>query len=248
MTAKPKAAITRDRYHRYTYEGVTYPGLTSVIGVIDKSAGLMRWACRLTAEAAVEQADQLPALVKANGERGVVDLLLNRSDMRRDAAASRGSSIHGHAERLLKGEPATEMTDEERGLLEHIATWWAASGWRLRLAEALVVSPSKGYGGTLDLLAYDEQGRTVLADYKTGSGVYGESRLQLLGYGEAELIAPQGSPVAYPMPRVDRYVILHVTANGVNPVELDIDDLDREALAACLPLARWHKARKGKVA
>ena len=53
-----------------------------------------------------------------------------------------------------------------------------------------------GYGGTLDLLAYDETGRTVLADVKTGRSVYSETRLQLLAYGEAALIAPQGSPVA----------------------------------------------------
>lgn len=245
---KPKPAITRDRYHRYTYEGVTYPGLTSVIGVLDKGAGLMRWACRLTAEAAVAQADQLPGLVKANGEKGVVDLLLNQADMRRDAAASRGSSIHGLAERLLKGEPLPEMTDEERVLLDHIGEWWTGAGWRLRLAEAFVVSPSRGYGGTLDLLAYDAEGRTVLADYKTGSGVYGEVRLQLLGYGEADLIAPQGSPVAYPMVHVDRYVVLHVTPGGVTPYDIEMDDLDRAALDACLPLARWHKERKGKVA
>lgn len=246
--ARPRPAIVRDRWHRYTYRGVTYPGLTSVLGVMDKGPGLLRWACRLTAEAAVEQADQLPGLVAANGARGVVDMLLNRADMRRDAAADRGSAIHGLAERLVRGEPMPDMGDDERAMLGHVREWWEGSGWRLRLAEALVVSPSLGYGGTLDLMAYDAEGRTVVADYKTGASVYGEVRLQLLGYAEADLVAPQGGPVAYPMPRVDRLVVLHVTPSGVVPVDVEPDDLDREALRGCLPVHRWRQERKGKVA
>ena len=68
------------------------------------------------------------------------------------------------------------------------AAWWKASGWRLRLSEAMLVNPMMGYGGTLDLLAYDRDGRTVLADIKTGKGVYQEAVLQLTAYGMAELI------------------------------------------------------------
>lgn len=245
---RPRPAITRDRWHRYTHEGVTYPGLTSVLGVMDKG-GLLRWACRLTAEAAIEQLALLPSLVEANGERGVVDLLLNRADKRRDDAGARGSAIHDIAERVVRGAPMPAGLDgEQADVAARVADWWAARGWRLRLAEAFVVSPSRGYGGTLDLLAYDAEGRTVLADWKTGSGVYGEARLQLLGYGTADLVAPQGGPTAYPMPRIDRYVVLHVTASGVEEVGVVMDDLDREGLEGALRLHRWHRERKGRVA
>lgn len=244
---KPKPAITRNRWHQYTYQGVTYPGLTTVLRVINKDA-LIRWASRLTAEAAVSQAADLPGLVERNGVKGVVDMLLNQSDKRRDEAGSRGTEVHELAEKMLKGEPLPPLSEEKRAMLQGIAEWWARSGWRMRMTEALVVNPSMGYGGTLDLLAYDADGLTVLADYKTSSGgIYGETRLQLLGYGEATYIAPQGSPVVYNMPRIDRYVGLHVTTDGVTEVPMDIDDLDRQALHAVLPLHRWHQERKGKV-
>lgn len=70
--------------------------------------------------------------------------------------------------------------------------------------------------------------------------------LQLLAYGEAALIAPQGSPVAYPMPAIDRYAVLHVTEGGVRVIDVEVDDDDRAAFRACLPLSRWHAARKGQ--
>jgi hypothetical protein len=50
------------------------------------------------------------------------------------------------------------------------------------------------------------------------------------------------SLVVYPMPRVDRHVILLLRENEVEAVELDITDEDRAAFAACIPLAKWQKA------
>jgi hypothetical protein len=61
--AKPKPAITRDPYHRYTYEGQTYPGVTSVLRVPDKSDALRAWASRNTAEAALAQLDEVRSLM-----------------------------------------------------------------------------------------------------------------------------------------------------------------------------------------
>ena len=37
-------AIQRTQDHRYIYQGVTYPGVTKVLGVLDKSGPLMVWA------------------------------------------------------------------------------------------------------------------------------------------------------------------------------------------------------------
>ena len=36
-----RSAITRSADHRYTYEGTVYPGVTSILGVLDKSGPLM---------------------------------------------------------------------------------------------------------------------------------------------------------------------------------------------------------------
>jgi hypothetical protein len=241
---RPKPAITRDRWHRYTYQGVTYPGVTSIVGVIDKSKPLMVWSSRLTAEAALDQLETLPDLVRKNGRQGVVRLLTDQSSWRRDEAASIGTAIHEFAERVANGDELGEVPESIRARVHHYVDWFAASGWRRRITEALVINTTLGYGGTLDLLAFDEQGRTVLADVKTGRNIYPEVTLQLLAYGEAELIAPQGSPTAYEMPKVDRYAVLHVTESGVEVVEVEPTDEDREALRSCIPLSRWKAAKE----
>ena len=102
-TAKPKPAITRDRYHRYTYEGQTYPGVTTVLRVLDKSDALMAWASRNTAEAALAQLDHLAGLRDTVGPEGVIKALTARSGWKRDEAAAAGSDIHGMAERIAQG-------------------------------------------------------------------------------------------------------------------------------------------------
>ena len=241
--AKPRLAIARDRYHRYTHEGVVYRGTTSIIGVLDKSDALMPWAAKQTATAAVGLVNELPAMLAAMGPDGVISALTKRSAWERDKAADIGSSIHEWADRIALGEATEAVPADIRERVEAYAYWWVASGWKRRLTEACVVSTSMGYGGTLDILAFDEHGRTVLGDVKSGRNVYAETKLQLAAYGMAELIAPPGSEVAYPMPKVDRYVVIHVTDAGVRPVEVDVTDEDRDAFRACIVLDRWRESR-----
>ncbi len=249
MTApKPKdiPAITRDRYHRYTYRGVTYPGATGQAGILDKPA-LAGWKSKLTAEAAIELVEELPTIIKAVGKVGAVKALTSAADKKSQEAMSAGTLVHSAAEDVVAGKLVPIPDGDVGQKVGRVVEWWPTSGWRLRLSEAFVINTTLGYGGTIDLLAFDEEGRTVLADWKTGSGVYHDVRLQLAAYGNAEGIAPQDSPIVYPMPTIERYVVLHVTEQGVYPIDVDVDQQDFEAFCACIPLSRWQKARNGKL-
>jgi genome maintenance exonuclease 1 len=242
---KPKPAISRDRYHRYTYEGTIYPGWTSIGKIVDKSEALMTWATRRAVAGVLDQLDALPAMLANNDRTEVINMLAKRSAWDRDKAGSRGSTIHDHADRIVRGLEPVDVAVELRKPVAAIAEWWASCGWTLRLSEAYVVNPALGYAGTFDLLARDQAGLTVLADWKSGR-MYPEHRLQLLAYASAQFIAPADSPVAYPMPAVDRHVVLLVTDDGVEPVEVEIDDSDRAAFLACIPLARWKASHERK--
>jgi hypothetical protein len=235
-------AIWRDEdSHVYTYEGKEYPGVTGIIKVVDKSAPLMTWAARQAVAGVLDQVDALPTMLANNDKATLVQMLAKRSTWDRDKAAKRGTDIHEHAANIVSGLELGTVSPEHRKMVAAVQEWWASSGWKLRLSEAFVVHPTLGYGGSFDLLAYDENGKTVLGDFKTGD-TYPEHRLQLAAYGDAELVAPQGSPKAYPMPTVDRHVILLITDTKVKSVELHIDDEDRAAFRACIPLSRWNKA------
>lgn len=239
-------AITRSADHRYTYAGKTYPGVTSILKVVDKSDALMAWAARQTAEAALGQLDNLASLRATVGDEGVIKALTSRSGWKRDEAAQLGTDVHSLADELINGRLDTTLIPAHtRDHVKHYAEWWAASGWTVRTSEAFLVNDTMKYGGTLDLLCRDRDGRTVLADIKTGKGVYSEAVLQLTAYGLAELIqTPEGA--LYPMPKVDRYAILHVTATGVREIEVPVGTLEEMAWGACLDLFAWKETTKGK--
>jgi len=236
--------IERSADHHYTYEGQTYPGVTSILKVIDKSGPLMAWAARQTAEAAVALMDTMPELYKTVGPEGIVKALTSRSSWKRDEAAALGTEIHALADLVNRGEPTPPIPESSRSHVLKYAEWWRASGWKLRASEAMLVNVRMGYGGTIDLLARDADKRTVLADIKTGRLVYHEAVLQLAAYGMAEVIEVGGE--IFKMPAPDRFVILHVTKDGVREVELTIGSLDREAFAGCLKLNEWQQSMKGR--
>ena len=249
-------AITRSADHRYTYLGKTYPGVTSILGVLDKSGPLMAWAARETAEAAVKFAQTpvdvgdelyskstLQHLLETVGEQGTVKALTSRGNWKRDEAAQLGTEVHRIADLINNGLEPPQMDETTRSRVLHYSEWWKASAWRLRASEAMIIEDDIGYGGTLDLLAYDADGRTVIADVKTGRGVYREAMLQLTAYAMGKRI--QTDKGIFKMPEVDRAVILHVTADGVREVEISIGQRERVAWLACFNLYEWHEATKG---
>jgi hypothetical protein len=257
----PVGGITRSADHRYTFDGKTYPGVTGILSVIDKSAALMSWAARQTAEAAVNLANDitqsidcpgfgrsgLDSLIENVGNEGAIKALTSRSSWKRDEAASLGTEVHNLADQLVNGTLRVE--DVPSRATRHVnayTDWWTASGWTVRASEAMVVHPDAGYGGTIDLLCRDRDGLTVLADIKTGKAVYQEAVLQLTAYGLATYIQPPGKPIAL-MPRpIDRHVILHVTAEGVREVEVNVGTTEHMAWLACIDLALWRDTMKGK--
>ncbi len=248
------SAITRSTDHQYTYAGVTYPGVTSILKVIDKSDALMSWAARQTAEAAVGLAmekslltgDAFQNLLTTVGPEGTIKAITARSSWKRDEAAALGTAVHGYADDHINGRPIPDdLPAVQRDYVTVYEDWWKAAGWTVRTSEAYLVHTAHGYGGTLDLLCRDRDGRTVLADIKTGKGVYSEAVLQLAAYGNAELIqTPAGD--LFPMPAVDRYAILHVTKDGVREIEVSIGALELLAWGAAIDLYQWHRTVKGK--
>ena len=248
------APISRSADHYYTYQGKVYPGVTGILKVLDKSDALMNWAARQTAEAALGLMKKdgefsvygpLFDIIRETGPEGAIKALTARSSWKRDEAAQLGSDVHGYADDHVNGRQLPPNLD--KSIVDRVqayAAWWAASKWSLRASEAMVVHTAFGYGGTIDLLARDGDGRTVLADIKTGKGVYREAVLQLTAYGMAEVI--QIDARVFAMPAVDRYVVLHVTTDGVREIEINVGALEKVAWAACLDLHQWAESMKGK--
>jgi hypothetical protein len=139
-------AISRSLDHRYTYDGQTYPGVTGILKILDKSGPLMSWASRQTAEAAIDlamaQAGETPNsnalqnLLSTVGREGTIKAVTSRSAWKNDEAKDMGTRIHELTELLDAGQPTGTMTPSEAARVEHYREWVKASGWDLKIREA----------------------------------------------------------------------------------------------------------------
>ena len=78
--------------HRYKFDGEWVPGVTTIIGVLDKP-GLRKWAAATVAEYVADNRDAIEHLYAA-GRGPMVAMLKETPWQRRDDAATRGTSFH----------------------------------------------------------------------------------------------------------------------------------------------------------
>jgi hypothetical protein len=150
-------------HQQYTNsKGVRLPGVTTVIGLLDKPA-LIRWAYNL-------------------GRAG--------EDMykTKDLAADMGTCTHYLLECFLIGEEPdldhfTPFCQREAGrLFANFKKWHKRQGEMETLgSEIQMVSENWQFGGTIDWVAR-HYGETTLFDFKTSTGIYLEARLQMAAY------------------------------------------------------------------
>ena len=166
--------MARPRQGYSDAEGNRLPGVTTIIGILDKPA-LVGWAGKLCAEAGWKAAKAgEPVPMWRDVCYGV-----------RDGAAAAGTEAHNLFERYLSGEDVKRDGASD-------GAWRAyrnAREWVDGLAIEFSVWPHErpmvsklGFGGTPDALA-SRKGRRfpALADWKTG-GVYPEQIMQLAAY------------------------------------------------------------------
>lgn len=192
----------------------------------------------------------------------------------RDAAANRGTEVHRLAEQIVAGAQV-EVPEPLVGFVDAYIDWLRAYEPVDVLSELPIgYRRYGGYAGTLDMIATidgalltDVEGRPLapgpkrcLVDIKTsGSGVYGDTALQLAGYRFAEVYLDPESGEEMPMPDLDWCGVLWVRADGWDLYPFDVDEeLHRQFLYLravfdqCRPLdfredppPRHVEARKG---
>lgn len=236
----------RDAEHRYQWnESDVLPSVTTIGKVLDKSGPLVGWAKRITAEAAVSNATELPKWIEMAGPKGAADLLTKAADYKRDTAADLGSAIHNIADRIVKGQ-VYSVSEEQQPFVDAYMKF--IEDWKpeFLLVEAMVFSLAHRYAGTLDLVCR-LNGETWLIDIKTGKGVYPDYALQLAAYGYAEFVGLPGDPTEYAIPDIERWGVLHVRPEGyeLHPMAVDSDTFD--AFLACRSLYTWNLSAKGRL-
>lgn len=174
--------------HRYWLDGKPVPGVTSILGVLDKPA-IPKWAAGAVAEYVADNPDAVEHL-RGMGRGPMVQALKGIPWEKRDQAGRRGNILHDYAEAILLGEEV-DVDDEHVPVMEHAIAFMEA--WHIKplLVEAPVASREHWWAGTLDLVAEyrrpdtGEEG-TAIFDWKSGKALYPEYAWQLNAYAHAE--------------------------------------------------------------
>lgn len=225
--------------HSYRLDGEKIPGVTTALGIIDKSGPLKQWAANLAAEEAVNHWDEigeLPMLAKLDRIR-----YAHKNTLRK--ASVRGTRIHALGEKVAHGEDV-QVPDEYVGPVEAYARF--LDRWQIETVhtELPVCHTGYRYGGTLDGIAVSPllcDGQPFIFDVKTGKGVYDETALQLAGYRFADVAIIDGAEA--PMPAtVERAYVAHVLPDDVELLPADAGESSWKAFLYALSLYRAREA------
>lgn len=209
----------------YDANGVKAPGVTTIINDGVPKPALVGWAANITAAYAVDHWDELSEMKPS--ER--LKLLQGARYADRDAAANRGTQVHGLAEKLVRGEEVAVPPE----LVGHVESYVRfLDEWDVQpvAVEFVVVSYQYGWAGTGDLIASirhpENKGERLLAglDIKTSrSGIFGEVAWQLAGYfkgADAMIVDGEDKPI----PECDLYGAVHVRADGYDLFPLEVGE------------------------
>ena len=239
MTCVP--GLVRDARHRYSWNGgPLYPSVTTVLGIKNKPA-LVGWAKRETAACAVRNLSMLTRMAETGGPQAAVEWLKKIPDYQRDVSADLGTRVHAVAEAMARGESVGIADDVRPFIAAYRRDFLEPYSPRFLAVEPMVCSPRYEYGGTADAFV-EIDGEIWLLDYKTGSGVYPDSALQLAGLARAQFIGRTGDPTQYPVPPASRFGILHIRPEGARLLPIVVD---RETVAAFLDARRLYAWDQG---
>lgn len=268
--AQPTRRVNRGRGHSYYLDGEKALGVTTILNALPKPA-LVGWAAREIADFTMNgitrddhhyYADELiDEIHRVNSRRsrpekmtgkfprtGLTNVLKGVHWDTRDAAALKGTKIHELAAALADGQEV-EVADEHKGHVESYLRF--LDEWQPTDAavELVVINRRRGYMGTADMLCRIEHrdlGR-VLLDVKTSkSGIFPETGLQVVAYGNAETYLDENGEEV-PMPEIDTYAALWVRADGYDLKPLHVTEDDFRVFLYVAEVARWIDGNGGVV-
>lgn len=214
--------------HRYYLDGKPVPGVTTILGCLDKPA-IPKWAAKTVAQYVADNPDAVETL-RTLGASGMVKALAEIPWKKRDDEGARGTTLHDYAERLLKGEEV-DVDDELVPVVEHALQFM--DDWQIEplLIEVAVGSREHWYAGTLDLIAAYRRPDTghegvAIFDWKSGKALYPEYAWQFNAYAFAEFHGLDGDE--HPLPECDGAFGVQIRADGydVAPMAFGPDVFD----------------------
>lgn len=180
----------RQHFYQIGADETYHPGVTTVLGVINKPA-ILPWAVKCVSDNIREELIK----VKANS---LDDKLINKIcdegkniyKKKAEDAADIGTRVHGAVNEIIHGRKPVITPDIEAGVQGFI-DWSTSNSIKFELGDTKLGSKLFGYGGSMDFMAFKGD-EPVIFDLKTTKkrkdrdhGIYSEYAFQLSAYAQA---------------------------------------------------------------
>jgi hypothetical protein len=177
--------------HAYYVNGVRKTGVTTYLGIKDKSKALVSWAVDLYRQYLYDNVSEELSLETL---RILIEEGARQHAIAKEAAATIGSQIHAWCEAFIKHRLNVEGFEQMPAMPEDQAVqigvnafmdWTAAHQVKFVSSERIVFSRKHDYIGTLDIEAQID-GKLCLVDLKSSNGLYNTVLLQTAAYVKAD--------------------------------------------------------------
>lgn len=182
--------LEKDGKHFYTKNGESSScvGVTTILGVADKSMALVPWAAKVTAEYTLKMVSKLSLAGMKRWEKEKKPIEL-RSEMilkrckkqwrfERDKAGDLGTRFHA-----LMEDPGLEVPEDLKIAMSSANLWLKNTKLKLVKGRTMVISEKYGFGGEWDGLFKNDKGACVVVDFKSGKRLYDSAAAQVAAYG-----------------------------------------------------------------
>jgi len=171
-------------------EGKEYPGVTSILNILDKNLGW--WQMNEMGKAVITKThDALRGKRLLNMEE-IVKEAKKAADEYRDMKGAQGTRIHKIIEKRLNNEDISDPRQKDAKLsaiMFQIEKWINDNKIEPVLVEAYLLSREHGYAGAVDLVARHDSPKhgkqLILVDMKTGRSLQQEHTWQMAAYAKA---------------------------------------------------------------
>lgn len=260
-----KVIITfNDAKHYYTVTAPTVfkdslyqPSVTGIIGMKDKSAGLVHWSLEQFASKMKRLIETTkPEHLDATTLPALVDVAKDTWRVTKQQAADIGTIAHKVFEETLEGREVRlplrydaivspnitqDMIDQANNAVDAGLQFIREHEIRIIQSEAPRWSPTHGYIGTGDLIAYID-GKLSVLDWKTSKRLYPTVRLQLSAYKHAY-------EEEYPQHEIEQRVAVNTGKDGSLSYEVHTNEThaeDFKVFLALLNVWRWDRVNQGQ--
>lgn len=207
----------------YIYDGIEYPSVTTITGILDKPA-LLGWAANCAVDFIKEHLDDLKDPIDVHKGEDILEQARKAYTVKRDTAADAGTQCHHAIQMYIEGhDPYPSLQcDEARNGYEAFLAWEKMNNVEWLESEVTVYSVNHGYAGRFDAIAM-VNGHRYLIDFKTSKGVWDEHRYQVCAYRQAynEMLPEGREPI-------ENLAILHLDKGTAEPSFIPLlNNIDR---------------------